>query len=171
MNLSLLSQRFAEPRLWVPAVLALFAAVLPAIGYFAYGYDLKVLGFPLGIGLFAIVMGLLSIRAEWRTQETRTERPAAAAARADIGAFDEAEGLLANPDTWIQVGWIVLFAATTLTLGFLIGPSIMIALYLLWDGRGWRIAVLAAVLMAAGVWLIATHLIRAQVPLLPFFLS
>jgi hypothetical protein len=171
MNLSLLLQRFAEPRLWVPALLVLFSAVLPAIGYFAYGYDLKVLGFPLGIGLFAIAMGLLSIRAEWRTQEVRAAPAPTTTSQASISAFDESEGLLADPNTWIQVGWILLFAAVTLTLGFLIGPSTMIALYLLWDGRGWRGAMLAAAMMAAGVWLIATHLIRAQIPLLPVFLQ
>jgi hypothetical protein len=171
MNLSLLLQRFAEPRLWVPALLVLFSAVLPAIGYFAYGYDLKVLGFPLGIGLFAIAMGLLSIRAEWRTQEVSAAPTPASAPKVGFSVFEESEGLLAKLDTWIQVGWIALFAAVTLMLGFLVGPSIMIALYLLWDGRGWRSALLAAILMVAGVWLIATHMIRAQVPLLPFFLS
>lgn len=156
--------KLTETRFIVPAVLTLFAAVLPAIGVFHYHYDIKVLGFPLGIGLFAVAMGLLSIRAEWRGPKPGGEP-------AKPSAFDESEGLLENPATWLQVGWIVVFAAATLTLGFLAGPSLMVALYLLWDGRGWRSAVIAAVLMAAGVWLISTYLIRAPLPMLPVFWS
>ena len=159
-------QRFTEPRLCVPAVLALFAAALPTIGYFAYGYDLKVLGFPLGIGLFAVIMGLFSIRAELAAPTSAAEAPPA-----PPGAFDESEGLLENRDTWIQVGWIALFAVAVWVLGFLAGPSIMLALYLMWDGRGLRTALTAAILMAAAVWLISTHLIRAPLPLLPVFWS
>jgi hypothetical protein len=155
-----------EARFAVPAVLTLFAAAMPAIGYFAYDYDLKVLSFPLGIGLFAAIMGLLSIGAEWRASENAPETPPASP-----NLFNESEGLLQNRDTWIQVGWIVLFAAATTVLGFLTGPSLMIALYLKWDGRGWRSAIAAAVLMTAGVWLIATYLIRAPLPLLPVFWS
>jgi len=156
--------KLTKTRFIVPAVLTLFAAAMPAIGAFYYRYDIKVLGFPLGIGLFAVAMGLLSIRAEWRGREPADEP-------AQPSAFDESEGLLENPATWFQLGWIALFAIATLTLGFLAGPSLMIALYLLWDGRGWRSAIIAAVSMAAGVWLISTYLIRAPLPMLPIFWS
>ena len=157
-------RRFAEPRLFVPALLVLLAAAFPVVGHFFYGYDLKVLGFPLGIGLFAVVMGLFSIRAE--LVANRTE-----AAPAQPGAFDESEGLLENRDTWVQVGWIVLFAVAAWALGFLLGPALMLALYLFWDGRGLRVAIPAAAMMAAVVWLMATYLIRAPLPLLPVFWS
>ena len=153
-----------EARFVVPAALTLFAAAMPAVGYFVYHYDLKVLAFPLGIGLFATVMGLLSIGAEWRSSGNALVKPPASPS-----LLDESEGLLQNRDTWIQVGWIVLFAAATTVLGFLTGPSLMIALYLKWDGRSWRSAIVGGVLMAAGVWLIATYLIRAPLPLLPVF--
>ena len=157
--------KLRDTRLVVPAVLTLFSAALPAIGVFYYQYDIKVLGFPLGIGLFAVAMGLLSIRAELRGPKPADAVPA------QTNAFDESEGLLENPATWLQLGWIVAFAAATLVLGFLAGPSLMIALYLLWDRRGWRAAVIAAVLMAAGVWLISTYLIRAPLPMMPIFWS
>ena len=158
-------RRYTEPRLFVPAVLTLVAAAFPTIGYFAYAYDLKVLGFPLGIGLFAVTMGILSIRAELAAQQPAEVTPG------QPNAFDESEGLLENRDTWIQVGWIVLFAVAAWTLGFLLGPSLTLALYLLWDGRGLRAAAPAALLMAAAVWLISTYLIRAPLPLLPVFWS
>ena len=152
-----------EARFVVPTALTLFAAAMPAIGYFAYHYDLKVLSFPLGIGLFAAVMGLLSIGAEWRSENTPATTPASPS------LLDESEGLLQNRDTWVQVGWIVLFAVAATVLGFLAGPSLMIVLYLKWDGRSWRSAIAAGILMVSGVWLIATYLIRAPLPLLPIF--
>ena len=162
---------FSDLRILVPALLTVIAAAVPAIGYFAYGYDMKVLGFPLGIGLFAVAMGVLSVRAEWRGLWLHETKSSIDSETGQLNAFDEAEGLLENRDTWIQVGWIVLFAVAAWALGFLLGPSLMLALYLLWDGRGLRAAVPAALLMAAVVWLMSTSLIRVPLPLLPLFWS
>jgi hypothetical protein len=141
-------------------VLMSFALGLPAIGRFAYGYDLGVLGFPLGLGIFAAIMGVFVVRAEWLGKGTPTE-----------ALTDEAEGLLENRDTLIQFGWLVGFVLLSLLLGFLIGPGLAILLYFLVDRRPWPVALLAGLATPAAIWVLFIAILKTPLPVMPFFLD
>jgi len=147
-----------------PVLIAAGVLALLASGYFAYGYDWEVFGFPLGLGVVCVALAAFSLRAEF----TAARAESSPGAKKDL--MDESEGLLENPQTWVQLGWFILLAAGSYLLGFILGPALLIAAYFRFDGRGTLVSLAAGALSAAAVWVIFVKIFQTPLPLQPIFM-
>jgi hypothetical protein len=148
-------------RIAVPLVLATAMAVLLLLGRYRLDYDMLILGFPLALGGFAIVMAAIAIVVEWRAPAGGPEKK---------GMFDEAEELLDKPQAWAQFAWLAGGIALCLGLGFAIGPALLVAAYLRAYRQSWLFSAMAGVLTGGTVWLIFGWALQTPLPMLPLFL-
>lgn len=148
-------------RIAVPLLLAAIMAVLLLLGRYRLDYDMLVLGFPLALGGFAIVMAAIAIVVEVR---------APADAPVAKGMFDEAEELLDKAQTWVQFAWLAGGIALCLGLGFAIGPALLVAAYLRAHKQSWLFSAVSGAATGLTIWLVFSVALTTTLPMLPPFL-
>lgn len=149
-------------RLGFPLLIVLLVVGLLCIGKFGYQYEMPVLVFPLFLGLFVIVMGILSFIADRRAKES--DAPAQT-----LGESGD-EMLLLEPSTWVQFGALLGLLVLCWLLGFIAGIVIFVFVYL-WRA-GWKPWVAAAYGCGSGfvIWLLFYFLFFTPLPFWPVFM-
>ncbi|HEY4073156.1 MAG TPA: hypothetical protein VGM52_08640 [Herbaspirillum sp.] len=154
-----------------PMAVAALVMLLLGIGWWGYHYELPVFIFPLCIGLFVIAMATIASIATYRARDEHAKASETKAAEAQTAAagHSEAEGLLLERATWIQLGCVLGLMVLCWVLGFIAGIVIFISVYLMCFGWKPWFAALCGFSFGLVIWLLFGLLFVTPLPFWPIF--
>jgi hypothetical protein len=145
--------------------LALFVAVVLAIGAYHYEYSWVVFRFPLAVGAAAIAFAVLHLI---RGNRRMTERSEAApgTARGHIGMPQGG-----TRDTVVAAAWVIGILPAVVLFGYAIGLTGYVFAYLKTHDESWTFSAVAALGTLAVVYAVFVELLSVPLPLLPIGLG
>jgi hypothetical protein len=154
-----------------PCVTALLVGVLLLIGWFGYRYPLSVMGYPLYLGLFVILMAVFVCATERLEQARPASDVAGDAPKSSAETGHASAGTtLGGLGAWAQLGCLLVLMALAWGLGFVPGIVIFVAGYLCVAGWRWYRAVLYGAAAGLVVWLLFDLVFFTPLPFWPVFM-
>lgn len=140
-------------QIFFPCLIFAVVAVLLVSGFFVYRYSWTVIGFPLGAGLFVLLMCMIDIA---MTLAGREPKPAANDA--------PLEPLSRN-----AVLWAFALMPFVIALGFVFGPALYLLAYMLAYGSSFRLSAIISTASLLVTWGLFIHLMRVPMPVEPLW--